>query len=751
MITLALSTDERGFAYNATLIASILRRTARAVWERCWCRGFLPESFETGRLRVEFLPAVEAVTGRYPGSSGPAAYDRLLVIRDCPDWDRCMVMDYDQLVLCDMGPLFELDMGDHLLAAHMQGPGVDMAYAMRVWLKRPMPEGWEHVAGHPYFLMPPLMNLKAMREAGTWKHFLKAHAAFGADEQLSLTAATEGRSLPIEAKWNLFPKLHIRDGEVPEGIIHWSGWPKPWHKDAKVWRPDIWEAERATWEHLRMGIWEKPLAIEVEPDDLREVRALLERGWKVVVGVGRQTQDCKIQDARADLAFPMVGSGAATLSRARLHGEAEGETQDCRNQDARADLAFPRAGSGSRQAGAGARRSSNGLEQNAPATLRPPLEAEDLGLVGFPDLVVREGGAEGFADLLASVGREPDMMRFGMWSDPGVWLEGVENPPRHLAVCGALEPVEIGNAKRRGYGEGAVIKPGEWPAGGPLPRVLEFSALDDGAEVPPGSRLYLRHGGKTWSGCDAAWPWRREGGMEVTAAEKVAVAVVATGGRVELLRSWIRSVRRNFLPEHERRLVVFSDVRPDDGGDDLVIVPVAEGAEGHMGMGCHALLREHWERFDGMDHVFLLDAVALITGRVGREVIGEGLAGVLHAGFHEKPASEMSYERREISTACVGQWEGGRYYTGVFQGGEAGAFREALCMMAETEGADARREVSAVWGAESHWNRLLASRPPAVELPPSHGRPDWQATEFPQIVAIRMVETKTKVGGQGRI
>ena len=63
LITLAISTDERGFAYNATLIASILRRTGRAVWVRCWCRGFLPESFETGRLRVEFRPAVEDVTG----------------------------------------------------------------------------------------------------------------------------------------------------------------------------------------------------------------------------------------------------------------------------------------------------------------------------------------------------------------------------------------------------------------------------------------------------------------------------------------------------------------------------------------------------------------------------------------------------------------------------------------------------------------------------------------------------------------
>jgi lipopolysaccharide biosynthesis glycosyltransferase len=307
-INLAISTDEQGFVYNATLIASILRRTEQAVHVRCWCRGFLPESFETGQLRVEFLPAVEEVTGRYPGSSGPAAYDRLLVIRDCPDWDRCMVMDYDQLVLCDLKPLFELDLGDHLLAAHMQGPGVDMAYAMRVWLKRPIPEGWEHVASHPYFLMPPMLNLRAMRESGTWDTFLKAHGAFGADEQLSLTAATEGRSLPIEAKWNLFPRHHIKDGEVPEGVIHWSGWPKPWHRGAKVWRPDIWLSEEVSWEHLRMGIWKKPVAVEVEPPNGFGVRALASRGWKVTVFGKRFEQSCesipKLDDQ--DSPFPDV-------------------------------------------------------------------------------------------------------------------------------------------------------------------------------------------------------------------------------------------------------------------------------------------------------------------------------------------------------------------------------------------------------------------------------------------------------------
>lgn len=78
-------------------------------------------------------------------------------------------MDYDQLALCDLAPLFDMDLGDHLLASKMQGPGVDMAHAMQTWIRRPFPTGWEHVAGYPYFSMGPLLNLEAMRESGTWE------------------------------------------------------------------------------------------------------------------------------------------------------------------------------------------------------------------------------------------------------------------------------------------------------------------------------------------------------------------------------------------------------------------------------------------------------------------------------------------------------------------------------------------------------------------------------------------------------
>lgn len=144
---------------------------------------------------MEFSAAKEEVIGSFPGYVGPAVFDRLRVIREAEDWDRCLVMDYDQVAFCDVEPLYSMELGDHLLAARMQGPGIDMAYAMRTWIERPLPKGWEHVAAYPYFSMEPLLNLQGMREAGTWEKLLAAQEAFGRDEQLSLTGAADGRTL----------------------------------------------------------------------------------------------------------------------------------------------------------------------------------------------------------------------------------------------------------------------------------------------------------------------------------------------------------------------------------------------------------------------------------------------------------------------------------------------------------------------------------------------------------------------------
>jgi lipopolysaccharide biosynthesis glycosyltransferase len=176
-----------------------------------------------------------------------------------------------------------MDLGDHFLAAKHHGSGFDLHYAMEHWTHQPIPLEWIHAAKNPYFSMGVLLNLQAMRKAGLWEDLVKVQQAFQLDENLALVAACRGKTISFESKWNLFPEQDIRADEVPEGVIHWLGWPKPWHSEANVWRPDIWEAELCSWEHLRNGWWEKPAVWEYQPEDDRGVKALLERGWKVHV------------------------------------------------------------------------------------------------------------------------------------------------------------------------------------------------------------------------------------------------------------------------------------------------------------------------------------------------------------------------------------------------------------------------------------------------------------------------------------
>lgn len=651
MLRLAISTDAAGFRPNATLIASILRRTALPVHVRCWCRGFSPESFESGRLKVEFFRTDEEVTGKFPGYVGPAVFDRLRVIRDAVDWDQCLIMDYDQLALCDLAPLFELDLGNKLLAAKMQGPGVDMAYAMKTWIKRPLPEGWEHVAEYPYFSMGPLLNLKAMREAGTWDKLMAAHAAFGVDEQLSLTAATEGRTMGFDRKWNLFPKSDIKDGEIPEGVIHWLGWPKPWHKGAKVWRPDIWESEKSSWEHLRMGLWEKPLSVELEPDDDRALRALAQRGWRVKVFSNRL---------------------------------AEG----------------------------------GGIEPK------------------FPDVEVFPASREGFQSLLEKE-ETIDQVRLGAWEDPADWLEGSRIAPEHLVLKGAMDAEEADRLRALGYVSETRLMSGEWPAGGPLPRALDFHPCKHGSGIGPGEDLYLRMTTKSKEG---RFGDRLSLGAlpEIAALEnrkRIGVCVIATANYRMYVRPLLRSIRKNFLPGHEVTVFLFTDgeVREEAG---LRVIPVEHSEWPGMAIQRYALFREHAAVFEGMDHLFYMDADMRVIGKVGEEILSD-LVGTLHPGFHDQPRAKFTYERRRECRAWISPDEGTHYFCGAFQGGKTEHYLEAARVMADWIDEDAARGITAVWHDESHWNRYLIDREPSLILSPSYcWFPDGRSKAFEGKIAV---------------
>jgi len=309
MICLSFSSDVNGLTKNATVVASILRRTTEDVAIKFYCQGFLPKSFEIGRLKVEFIGSTVAQNGRYPSHVGSAVFDRLQVIPNAEEWNRCLVMDHDMLALCDLAPYFEEHFEENLLMARLFGPSNTLGLQMAG--RGGLPKKLMYAKDYPYFYMGPMMNLTAMRNEGTWKKLLVAHKILMQDEQMALTIATEGRVKAVGRKWNLVPQWdRLQEGPsgpaksgygtvgdaaewqngLPEGIIHWTGWAKPWNCESLVWRPDLWESEETSWEALCHGWWEKPMAVIVEPAGYREVNALNRRGWKVLAVAPRKAE-----------------------------------------------------------------------------------------------------------------------------------------------------------------------------------------------------------------------------------------------------------------------------------------------------------------------------------------------------------------------------------------------------------------------------------------------------------------------------
>ena len=559
MIRIALSTDAKGHPYHSTLIASILRRASLPVHVRCWCRGFAPESFETGPLKVEFIHTDEEVTGKFPGYVGPAVFDRLRVIRDATDWDKCLIMDYDQLALCDLAPLFEMDLGNHLLAAKMQGLGVDMAYAMKTWIKRPLPGGWEHVAEYPYFSMGPLLNLKAMREAGTWDKLMAAHAAFGVDEQLSLTAATEGRTMGFDRKWNLFPKSDIQGDDVPEGVIHWLGWPKPWHPGAKVWRPDIWESEKSSWEHLRMGIWQKPLAIELEPEDDRGVRALAQRGWRVTVFSSRIESDGPSPTQQASHSLSERSDGHRPTRQAgfpdvEIHPASREAFQELQEKE------------------------QGNIDQ---VRLGAWEEAADWleGSKTAPKYLVLKGGMDAEeVDRVRALGYENETRLMS-----GEWPIGGPLPR-------ALDFHKCRPGTGIGPGEDLYLKMGEEEKDGRIGVRLSLGE-------PPERPL-------------------------LADAKKIGVCVIATSNYRMYVTPLLRSIRKNFLPGHEVTVFLFTNGERT-AEPDLRVIQVPHEDWPGMSLRRYAIFREYAAVFEGMDYLFYMDADMRVIGKVDEEILSD--------------------------------------------------------------------------------------------------------------------------------
>jgi len=105
---------------------------------------------------------------------------------------------------------------------------------------------------------------------------------------------------------------------------------------------------------------------------------------------------------------------------------------------------------------------------------------------GLPDVTVEETGAAGFQAALADHSGKLDCVRLGLWEEADEWLGGSRVLPEYLVLHGALEAAAVDRVRAWGYDREVRLVAGEWPAGGPLPRVLEYGSAEKGQALGAG-------------------------------------------------------------------------------------------------------------------------------------------------------------------------------------------------------------------------------------------------------------------------
>lgn len=167
-----------------------------------------------------------------------AAYFRLFIETAFPQYDKAIYLDCDLVVLTDIAKLYNIDIGDNLVAAAYE-QNTDRDDNFRNYVKNII--GIPHKTYFNSGVM--LMNLKEFRKFKVQERFLNMLTTYNFDclapDQEYINTICHGRVKYLPTGWNKhsFP-------EPPEGdlnICHYALANKPWHYADTINGEYFWE------------------------------------------------------------------------------------------------------------------------------------------------------------------------------------------------------------------------------------------------------------------------------------------------------------------------------------------------------------------------------------------------------------------------------------------------------------------------------------------------------------------------------
>lgn len=220
---------------------------------------------------------------------------------------------------------------------------------------------------------------------------------------------------------------------------------------------------------------------------------------------------------------------------------------------------------------------------------------------------------------------------------------------------------------------------------------------------------------------------------------KVGLLLIATNKYKQFVQPLLDGVKKNFLPDCQITVSLFTDELGEYYGNDRVrieqhIIPAYKFPFATLYR--YKIFDEHAQHLKNTDYLVYMDVDMAVVDKVNRPEFLFDVISVRHPGFAANGGWGSSGVVRE-SLAWLEPEKRRNYCAGGVQGGKTDIYLRACNILNARIQDDESRGVIAEWHDESHWNWLLKSS----ELPfvAPHG-PEYCMVEQPHLRRLWQID-----------
>lgn len=297
VVPIFLTINNQYAPYAAAAIHSLTQRVDKKRYYRViilhdglsWVNRIRLRSLVTNNVALQFkkissnlyLKVIIKYCSRSKGAgdffSSAVYYYRFFIPRLFPMYDKCVYIDSDTVLRGDVGELYDIDLGEKVMAA-MVDPKVDVIPEFREYVNKAVGVPYEDYCNSGVLVM----NMKALRKMKYLTALVgiinKYNADLVAPDQDYMNVILRGKIKHLDSHWNAEPtKVLLKDVK----LVHFNLFNKPWHYKNVPQERLFWNAARGTGFYGELKRQLEAFDEEKQKADHAKIGALLEKAVKL--------------------------------------------------------------------------------------------------------------------------------------------------------------------------------------------------------------------------------------------------------------------------------------------------------------------------------------------------------------------------------------------------------------------------------------------------------------------------------------